>query len=341
MFKFAHIEYLYRYGWIAGVIPLLFIFYWIQRNRNLKKLGNPDLVAQLMPGKSTFKPILKFILFTLAAACIVIGIANPELGSKIESVKREGIDLVIALDISRSMNSQDVKPDRMQRAKQLASRLIDKLESDRIALVVFAGHAYIQMPLTIDHTAAKIFLSNVSTDLAGTQGTALGEAINIGQSSFSEKSKASKVILLISDGEDHEGASEEQAETANKAGTLIYTIGVGTEQGGPIPLYRDGVMNGFMKDEKGGTVVSKLDDTMLKLLAEKGEGKYFRLNENNQTMEDVVSELSKLKKGGIESKRYTDYDDQFQWVLAGALFLLLCELIIPDRRSTLFNWKPF
>jgi len=341
MFRFAHFEYIYYYGGFAILIPLLFVVFWLQRKYRFNKLGNAVLVQQLMPERSNAKPIIKIIFLTIAAICLVIGIANPQIGSRIENVKREGIDLVIALDISRSMNAQDVKPDRMERAKQLASRLIDKLESDRIALVVFAGNAYVQMPLTIDHSAAKIFLSTVSTDMAGTQGTALGEAIEVGQSLFSEKSKAAKAILLISDGEDHEGKAIEQAEDALKAGTLIYTIGVGTEQGSPIPLYKDATMIGFQKDESGSTVISKLDDGMLRKIADAGEGKYFRLSDNNQVMEDVEKELNKLKKGGIESKLYSDYDDQFQWLLSVALLLITCEFILSERKSKLFNWKPF
>ena len=341
MLKFAHIEYLYQYGWLIGLIPLVFIFYWVMRSRKLSRIGKTELVAQLLPDKTNAKHIFKLIFVILAAVCILIGLANPEVGSNIENVKREGIDLVVAVDISRSMNTQDVKPDRMERAKQLASRLIEKLESDRIALVVFAGHAYVQMPLTIDHGAAKLYLSSISTELAGTQGTALAEAIDVGKSSFNDKSKASKVILLISDGEDHEGNALEEADKVTKDGISVYTVGVGTQKGGLIPLYQNGMMNGIQKDENGGAVVSRLDDGMLRKIAASGNGKYYTLNENNQVMDDIIKDFSKLKKSGTESKKYTDFDDQFQWLLAGALFLLFAEFLLTERRSRLFNWNPF
>jgi Ca-activated chloride channel family protein len=273
----------------------------------------------------------------LAFVMMIIGLANPQIGSKLEKVERKGIDLVIAIDVSESMLAQDIKPNRLQRARQAISRLVDELKNDRIGIVVFAGKAYTQLPITTDYSAVRLFISNISAESIPVQGTAIAEAINLAVDLFDE-TETDKAIIVISDGEDHEGDVIESAKNAVKKNIRIYTIGMGLPDGAPIPVIdRYGMQQGFKRDRNNNTVISKLDENMLKEIAEAGMGNYVRANNTQVGLRIIFDEISKLEKTEIESRMFTDYENRFQYFLAPALLLLLIEFLIFERRSSRFR----
>lgn len=331
MFRFEELNYLY--AWI--LIPLFFVFFWVmilRRKRNVRQLGDVNLVNALMPARSAFKLWLKFLLLAGSYFFLIIGLANPQIGSKLEEVERKGVDLVIALDVSNSMLAEDIKPNRLERAKRAISQLIDKLEGDRIGIVVFAGKAYMQLPITSDYSAAKLFLSNIDTQVVPTQGTSIGQAINLSLSAFSDN-KHEKAIVVITDGEDHDDNPISAAENAVSQGIKIYTIGIGLPEGAPIPEFKNGQQMGFKKDISGKTVITKLDELTLQRVAAAGKGIYVRANNTTAGLNHVFEEISKMEKQKYETKMFSTYEDRFQYFIALALFLLLIELLIFERKS--------
>ncbi|MBN2236311.1 MAG: VWA domain-containing protein [Bacteroidales bacterium] len=331
MLRFENIDYLY--GWL--LIPLFFAFFWlmiIRRKRNLKFLGNIDLVNALMPERSNFKLWLKFSILSLAYFFLIIALANPQIGSKLEEVERKGVDLVIALDVSNSMLAEDIKPNRLERAKRAISQLIDKLEGDRIGIVVFAGKAYMQLPITSDYSAAKLFLSTIDTDVVPTQGTSIGQAIELSLTAFKEN-KHEKAIVIITDGEDHDDDPVSAATNALEQTVRVYTIGIGLPEGAPIPEFKNGQQMGFKKDLSGKTVITKLDELTLQKVATAGGGIYVRANNTSAGLNQVFSEISKMEKQKYETKMFSDYEDRFQYFIALALFLLVLEIFIFEKKS--------
>ncbi len=342
MIKLEHPEALWA---LSLLIPLLGMFLWFMfdRQKALKKIGDMRLINLLIPEKPTYKHQLKFILVSLAYIFLVIAVANPQLGRTYEKVKRQGVDLMVALDISRSMLAEDVKPNRLARARQFISQLIDKLGGDRIGLIIFAGNAYLQVPLTSDYVAAKSILKTINTGLAPTQGTAIGEAIRMADKSFEQGQIEHKTMLIISDGENHEGDALEAAKEASENGMVILTMGVGTTLGAPIPIYRNGVPTGKTKQDKNGSIVfSKLNETMLQQVAAAGEGNYFRLNQGRSEVSSIVGTLASMEQKDFEEHVVSDYEDQFQWFLGIAIILLAIEFFISERRNRLFSdWSIF
>jgi Ca-activated chloride channel family protein len=272
-----------------------------------------------------------------AFTSLVIAIANPQIGTKYEKVKRSGVDVMIALDVSKSMLAEDIKPSRLDRSKQFISRFIERLQNDRIGLIVFAGKAYLQMPITIDYSAAKLFLRNINTEMVPTQGTAIAEAIQLAINAFDAKDKKHKVLVIITDGENHEGNVLEMAEEATQQGIVIYTVGVGSPKGAPIPIYRNGIQADFKRDKEGNIILSKLNETALQQLAVKGDGKYFRLSAGSQEIESIISEISGMEKKDFEESIFTDYEDQFQYFILLSIVLLVIEFFISERKS--LWWK--
>jgi len=331
MIRFENINYLY--AWV--LIPVFFALFWImllRRKRNIRQLGDDKLVQSLMPERSNFKLWLKFSLLALAYFFLVLGLANPQIGSKLEEVERKGVDLVIALDVSNSMLAEDIKPNRLERAKRAISQLIDKLEGDRIGIVVFAGKAYMQLPITTDYSAAKLFLSTINTDVVPTQGTSIGQAIELSLTAFS-KNNHEKAIVVITDGEDHDDDPIAAAQTALKQGIKVYTIGIGLPEGAPIPEFSNGQQMGYKKDLSGKTVITKLDETTLQQVAAAGDGIYVRANNTTAGLNQVFEQISKMEKKKYETKMFSDYEDRFQYFLALALFLFVLELLIFERKS--------
>ncbi len=332
MIRFAHTEYLY----LLLLIPLFIGLYavWAAwRKRALKRFGDLKVIQTLMPGYSSGKPFLKFIIILTAFIFFVVGVSDPQVGSKLEKVKRQGIDLFLVLDVSNSMLAEDIKPNRLERAKMAISNLIDRLQGDRIGIVVFAGNAYKQLPLTTDYSAAKLFLSAVDTKIIPTQGTAIGEAINMAVQSFDDK-QHNKAIVVITDGENHEDDAVGAAKNAVEKGIKVFTIGMGLPEGSPIPLYdRNGNKLGFKKDRSGKTVITKLNEDMLRQIAAAGNGSYVRAGNASTGLSKVLDDINKIQKKEIETRQFTDYEDRFQIFLALALILMLVELLITNRKS--------
>ena len=332
MWRFEHIEYLYALLLIP-FFSLLFILYLLWKKKAIRSFGEWQVIAQLMPLLSDKKLVLKFIILMLAYGALIIGIANPQIGSKMEKVQRKGADLVIALDVSNSMLSEDIRPDRLTRAVQGISKLIDRLEGDRIGIVVFAGKAYVQLPITTDYAAAKMFLSTISTQMVPSQGTAIGDAIELSVQSFAEDQR-SKAIIIITDGENHEGNVIESAKVATEKGIKIFTIGMGSPDGSPIPLHDQfGRQTGYKTDRQGQVIISKLDETTLQQLASAGNGIYVRASTGQDGLGRILEEINALEKQEIETKMFSEYEGRFQYFLAISLLLLLLELIIPERKS--------
>lgn len=332
MLRFGHIEYL----WILCAVPiivLLFITYRWWRRKALKKFGDTLLVKKLTEDTSKGKPVLKLILYLIAFSLLTIGAANPQLGTKYVESKREGVDVVIALDVSNSMKAQDIKPSRLERAKQFISRMIDKLENDRIGIIVFAGESYVQLPITSDYGAAKLFLSTIETDLIPTQGTAIGSAIDLSLQSYIGTDNKNKMLLIITDGENHEDDAVEAARKAREQGVLVHTIGMGTLEGAPIPVYDNGVQVDFMKDNGGNTVITKINQEALEEISNAGGGIFIRASSSDDGLNAIQKEMNKMTKKIFGTKQFSDFEDKYMYFLAGGLLVLLIEFSISYRQS--------
>lgn len=332
MVRFEHIEFL----WALAAIPaflLLFIAVTRWKKKAIARLGDRPVVDLMIPEVSFSKPWLKFVLFMLAYASVIIGMSNPQVGSKTEEVKKKGSDLMFLLDVSNSMLSQDLAPNRLENAKQAISQLIDNLHDDRIGIIVFAGQAFVQMPITTDYSAAKLFLSSVNTNMVPTQGTAIGAAIDLGMQSFDFKNGTSKAMILMTDGENHEDDAVAAANAARDKGVIINVVGVGSEQGSAIPLYVDGKQSGFHTDSAGHPVVSKLDENMCKELAAAGDGVYVRSSNANSGLNIVMNQVGKMQKKLYDSKTFKDFEDRFQFFLAFAVLMLMIEFFVSGRKN--------
>ena len=336
MFQFSHQEYLYALALIP-VFAILFVLVLLARKNRLQRFGEVELLARLMPDASTRKPVVKFVLLMIAYTFIVTGVAGPKYGTKLLETKRTGSEIIIALDVSNSMMAEDIQPNRLERAKQAVSRLIDRLGDNKIGMIVFAGEAYTQLPITTDYVSAKMFLSTISPDIVPVQGTAIGSAINLAVNSFSPASEAGKAIVVITDGENHEDNPVQAAEEALKRGVSIYAIGVGSTQGTPIPVRTASGQRDFMKDRAGNTVMSKLDEKTLQETAMAGKGVYVRATTANMGLNNVYDEINKLEKAEYEAKIYTDFAEMFQWPFGVALVFLLAELLISNRKNRFFK----
>jgi Ca-activated chloride channel family protein len=322
------------------LIPLFIIVYLAMnkwRKNALKNYGDLSVIKQLFPDVSATKRIWKFILFSVAFLPLIIGIANPQVGTKMEEVKNSGADLMICLDVSNSMKAEDLRPNRLEKAKLSVSKLIDKLNGDRIGIIVFAGEAYVQLPITTDYAAAKLFLESINTDMVSSQGTAVGKAIDLAVESFGKDQGNGKAIFIITDGENHEDDAISSAKAAAEKGITVHTIGMGSPNGSPIPIYRGNVNIGFRKDKDGNTVVTKLNELMLQEVAAAGNGVYVRASNADVGLNNLLNAIEKLEKKEYQSKLYGNFEDRFQWFIAPALLLLLIELLLTERKSKLFE----
>jgi len=329
MFRFAHPEFLF----LLLLVPLLigvFIYTSIQKRRNIKKFGNADLLAQLMPNFSKIRPQVKFYFQLAAVFLLVIIIAQPQFGTKVEKEKRKGIEVMIALDVSNSMLAQDVLPSRLENAKQVLSKLVDDMNDDKIGLVVFAGDAYTQLPITVDYVSAKMFLSTISPQLVPRQGTAIGSAIDLAIKSFGPKSNVGRAIILITDGENHEDDAIGAAKLAAENNIIVHVVGMGKADGSPIPV--PGTMS-FWKDKDGNVVVSKLNEQMCKEIALAGKGTYVHADNGSGAYRVINKELDKLAKSDIKSNAFSEYNEQFQSFALLALLILVVDFFVFDRRN--------
>jgi Ca-activated chloride channel family protein len=340
MFRLAHSTFLYLLI-LVPVFGLLLAWFILWRKKALDRFGEISVIRQLMPEHSTGRLVFKFILLMISYSMLVLALADPQTGSKLEKIQRKGIDLMIALDVSNSMLAQDIRPSRLERSRQAIARLIDQLEGDRIGIVVFAGKAYVLLPITTDYAAARLFLSSIGTNSVPVQGTAIAEAIALSTASFGENQR-NKAIVIITDGEDHEGAVLEQTEAAVLKGIAIYAIGMGLTDGAPIPVFNGNVQTGYKKDRNGTTIISRLDETLLQRIASAGNGMYVRASNSDAGLQKIFDDINKIQKSEIESKQYSDFEDRFQYFVAVALIFLVLELLVFDRKNQWFNrFKPF
>ncbi len=337
MFRFAHPEYLNAL-YAIPVLVLLFWYLYRNRSRLLEKFADRKLHRILLPDFSGMKYWFKTGLILFSLILLILAAANPQVGTRVQEVKQSGIDVFIALDVSRSMLAQDIKPDRLDKAKYQISTLINKLRGDRIGLIIFAGQAFVQFPLTTDYSAANLFLDAAGVNSVPEQGTAIASAIDLAVESFDYKTSTQKVIVIITDGEDHEGDIMKAVEGAKDKGIKIYTIGLGSPTGVPIPVYNaQGQQVDYKKDESGNIVLTKLDETTLKQIASAGDGKYFRGSTYEDYLDRIYGDLSSLQKSEFGVRKVTDYEDRFYYFLAPAIILLLIEFFVSERRSVLFD----
>lgn len=332
MFRFENPAFLY----LLIIIPVIIVIRLLEmrkRKLKLKKFGDLSLLKQLMPDVSSSRKSLKFWLMIAALALLIVMLARPQMGTKISQEKRKGIEVIISLDISNSMRAEDVVPSRLDKSKMLVENMVDNFTNDKVGLVVFAGDAFIQLPITSDYVSAKMFLQNTDPSLIATQGTDLAGAIELSSKSFTQQDKVGRAILIITDGEDHEGGAIEAAEKARKNGIRVFVLGVGSTKGSPVPDSN----GGYMKDNSGQEVISALNEEMCKQVAQAGGGAYIHVDNTSLAQRQLNDELTKLQKGDISSVVYSEYDEQFQAVGILVLILLIIEMLILERKNPFFK----
>jgi len=337
------------YFYLFMILPVMIIFYMVLvfwKKRTQRKFAEPVLLRRLTPNRSSFKGILKLLFLLLGLSGLILGLANPKIGTKLETVKREGIDIVFAIDVSKSMLAEDIAPNRLEKAKRLVSEIINQLASDRIGIIAYAGQAYPQLPITTDYSAAKMFLQNMNTDMMSSQGTAINEAIKLATTYYDDEEQTNRVLFIVSDGEDHsEGLVIDAVELAIAEGIRVFTIGVGKTKGAPIPLKRNGVIQELKKDAQGEVVITKLNEDILEEIAYEGNGEYINGSNTEEAVQFIKDELNKMDKMEFEAKQFAEYKDQFQWFLGAGLFFLFLDIFLLDRKTkwlkrlNLFNEK--
>ncbi len=336
------------YFWFLLAIAVVIVIYFLQliwKKKAQQKFATPVSLEKLSPNKSRFKPLLKVLFWSLAIAFLTMALVNPKIGSKMETVKREGVDIVFAIDVSKSMLAEDVAPNRLEKSKQLVTQIINNLTSDRVGIIAYAGSAFPQLPITTDYGSAKLFLQAMNTDMVSSQGTAINEAIELAQTYYNDETETSRVLFLISDGEDHGGKIEDIAEQAAEKGIRIFTIGVGSAKGGPIPIKRNNVTQSYKKDRSGETVITKLDESTLQQISEETNGEYISGNNTSQVIDKVNDILANIEKTEFESQQFADYKDQFQWFLGFGILFIVLDVLVLERKTSwirklnLFNEK--
>ena len=333
MFRFEEPTYLY----LLLLLPFLAAFYLYsnyRRRKAIRKFGDPVLMAQLMPDVSKYRPDVKFWLVFAAIGLFAVLLARPQFGSKLETVKRQGVEVMIALDISNSMLAQDVQPSRLEKAKRLVAQLVDKMENDKVGMIVFAGDAFTQLPSTSDYISAKMYLESINPSLISKQGTAIGAAINLATRSFTPQEGVGRAVIVITDGENHEGGAVEAAKAAAEKGIQVSVLGVGMPDGAPIPV--EGT-NDFRRDRDGNVVVTRLNEQMCQEIAQAGDGIYVRVDNSNAAQKVIAQEINKMAKADVETQVYTEFNEQFQAVAWIILLLLLAEMLILERKNPLFR----
>ncbi len=336
------------YFYFLIVIPMmavLFLYIQFWKRKKQREFGDLDLIKKLSPERSVFKPILKLVVVLLGITCLIIGLVNPKIGTKMETVKREGIDVIFAIDVSKSMLAEDVAPSRLEKSKQLVSQIINNLANDRIGIIAYSGSAFPVLPITTDYSVAKMFLQTMNPGMISAQGTSIDEAINLATTFVDKKDKTNKLLIIITDGEDHSDAATEAAEEAKKVGLKILTIGVGTEKGGTIPLKRNGVVESFQRDKNGEVVITKRNAEVLKAIAKASGGGYVDGNSTKDVLNYLKNALDNIQKTEFESSQMADFKSQFQWFLGFGFFLLLLDVFLLEKRTkwvekmNLFNEK--
>ena len=317
------------------VLGMVVLFFWtaLWKRKTKRLYASAELLKRLSPDQSRFKGVLKLVVLAMAVVCFCIALVNPKVGTKLETVTREGVDIVFAIDVSKSMLAEDVAPNRLKKAQQLTAQIINNLVSDRVGIIAYAGKAVPQLPITTDYAAAKMFLQNMNTDMLSSQGTAIDEAIQLSRTYFNDAEQTNRVLVIISDGEDHKDLNLDVAKAAAKEGIKIFTIGVGSEKGGPIPLKRNGVVMRYKKNQKGETVITKLNPNTLTAIAEEANGLFIQGQNTKQVTEKIAEILNKLEKKEFEAKEFSEFKDQFQWFLGLGLFFLILDVLFLERKT--------
>lgn len=322
--------------WTILVIPaivLVFILVQVWKKSAQKKFANLALLKRLSPNQSLFKSVLKLIVLCAAFLFLVLALVNPKIGTKLETVRSQGVDIVFAVDVSKSMLAEDIAPNRIEKSKQLVTQIINSLGSDRVGIIAYAGKAFPQLPITTDYAASKMFLQNMNTDMMTSQGTAIREAIELAKTYYDDEEQTNRILVIISDGEDHEGDVAEIAEEANDQGIRIFTIGVGNESGGPIPIKRNGVILNYKKDRNGETVITKLNEDTLREIAQEANGVYINGSSTSEVVDTIKDLLDKMDKKEFESKQIADFKDQFQWFLGFGILFLFIDIFLLERKT--------
>ena len=322
--------------WVLAVIPVIILCFLVLqfwKHRTQRKFADKALLKKLSPNASLFKSVLKISVLCLVFASLAIALVNPKIGSKLETVKREGVDIVFAVDVSKSMLAEDIAPNRLDKAKQLVTQIVNNLAGDRVGIIAYAGKAFPQLPITTDYASAKMFLQSMNTDMLSSQGTAINEAIKLATTYFDDEEQTNKILIIISDGEDHNNEAVSAAQEAKEAGIRIFTIGVGDVKGGPIPEKRNGVILNYKKDSQGETVITRLDEENLKNIAANTNGIYLNGRNTNDVVKNIGDILNSMDKKEFETKEYADFKDQFQWFLVFAIVFLLLDIFLLDRKT--------
>jgi Ca-activated chloride channel family protein len=324
------------YFYLLAIIPILIVvfllaFYW--KKRTQRKFSKSLLLERLAPNSSTFKSILKLVMLILGLSFLIISLVNPKMGTKLKTLKREGVDVVFALDVSKSMLAEDIAPNRLEKAKQIISKTIDKLGSDRVGVIIYAGNSYPLLPITTDHAAAKMFLQNANPEMVSSQGTDINGALELAKTYYNNDEQTNRFLVIISDGEDHQEETKQMAQNLANEGVKIYTVGVGTEKGGPIPLRLNRSMIGYKKDNKGETVITKRKSEVLEGIADAAEGKYIDGNKTENPVKVISEILKNAQKSEFETKQFSDYKDQFQWFIALGILFLMIDIFLFDKKT--------
>lgn len=329
MFRFENPQYLYL---LLVLLFLAVIHYYAiyQKKRNIRQYGDPELIRTLLIDVSVWRPELKFWLCIFSAVCFIVAFARPQFGTKTETRERQGIEAIIALDVSNSMLAEDVKPNRLEKAKMMVSNMVDGMKDDKVGLIVFAGQAFTQLPITSDYVSAKMFLDMISPSMMSVQGTDIAEAINLAMKSFTQQENVSRAIFIITDGEDNEGGAVEAAKAAVDAGIRVYLLGIGDPAGAPIPIPGS---NQYIIDDEGNTVVSKLNEDMCREIAKAGNGSYIFVDNSSSAQQKLSEQVDKLAKSKMESQIYSEYDEQFQGFILLGLLLLILDVMFLERES--------
>ena len=332
MYKIEEPIYFYLLAIIPAMIVVFLLVLWWKK-RVQRKFSNPALLEKLAPNSSTFKSTLKLIMLLLGVAFLVVSLVNPKMGSKLKTVKREGVDVVFALDVSRSMLAEDIAPNRLEKAKQIISKIIDKLGSDRVGIIIYAGNSYPLLPITTDHAAANMFLQNANPDMVSSQGTAINEALELAKTYYNNDEQTNRYLIIISDGEDHQEETKQVAQNLANDGVKIYTVGVGSEKGGPIPMRLNGSMIGYKKDNQGETVITQRKPEVLEGIADAADGKYIDGNVTENPVKEISEIIANAQKSEFETKQFSDYKDQFQWFIAIGILFLILDIFLFDKKT--------
>ncbi len=340
MFRFEHGEYLY----LLALVPVLVLLFWIARrarSRALNRFGQPQTMERIMPDMSRYKHGLKLVFIVVALLFLIVGMANPQWGSRKESVTRRAVDVFIALDVSQSMLAEDIVPSRLERAKRFTSELVQKLKGERMGLILFAGNSYLQVPLTTDYAAVELMLRAANPEMVPTQGTAISDALELANNSFPEDNQNHRAVILISDGENHEEGALDMARTVRGDGTMLFSIGVGTPEGSFIPVVFRGQLD-YKRDERGEPVTTRLNEAMLEDIAEAGDGSYFNLLSGSDAVLEVLqTQIDRIEKRELEQQVFEEYDSYFQYFLLVALVFLVMEFLVSYRKNEFMRGRDF